>query len=413
MAMAATHFETRGDEREREALEWLQQAGPPAVRAGDHQPRSFVETYVPVNDKLEGKAGPGLRARQPRSFPTTRPDQEFMFLVWDAEVPKHLRDALERLCNKVTRIGHSSSLVQMWLSDTADTLDVGWRPENVDFEQKMRVAEPGTLAYLEKAFNQDAIEQYEKLSEALQSAKGKERNRLKTEITERFPEGPPRPTRPRLARWQGYTRVGGQKTAEEVRSGPFDPDLIVLTKKDEQRVFGLETTLQLTSALRAAAMKAAGNDVPEWLSGHQRDSSPTSNPHVAFFPLPFVGAKHADGHLMGMAVAIPRELHLQNETRDAALRRTIGALLFRDTGEERVIHLRRAGVWEWELEREKREYPPMTLRSTTWTGPAREWASVTPVVLHHYPKPNREGDVERILVQSFESAGLPYACPPK
>jgi CRISPR-associated protein Csb2 len=407
MAMAATHFETRGDEREREALEWLQQAGAPAVRTGGHNPRSFVETFVPVNDKLERQSGLGLRARQPRSFATTRPDRDCLFLIWDSEVPGDLRSALERLCNKVTRIGHSSSLVQMWLSDDTETLDVEWRPNDTDYQHQMRVAEPGTLAYLEKAFNRQAVEQYQVLSEALRSAKSKERNKLKAEIAERFPEGPPKSTRPRLARWQGYAKVSEQRPQEDIQSGPFDPDLIILAKRDEQRVFGLETTLQLTSALRAAAMKSAGKDVPEWLSGHQPDGTPSSEPHAAFFPLPFVGAKHADGHLMGMAVAVPRELHLQSETRDAALRRTIGALLFRDSGEEKIIRLRRGDVWEWELEREKREYAPFTLSATTWTGPSREWASVTPVVLHHYPKRNREGDVHRVLLEAFESARLP------
>jgi len=32
---------------------------------------------------------------------------------------------------------------------------------------------------------------------------------------------------------------------------------------------------------------------------------------------------------------------------------------------------------------------------------------VTPVVLHHYPRRAREGDVERILFEAFASAGLP------
>ena len=407
MAMAASHFETRGDEREREALEWLEQAGAPAVKASNHRPRVSVETYVPVNDKLSAQAGPSLRVRQPRSFATARLDEECIYLTWDSEVPQHLRSALEGLCTKVTRIGHSSSLVQMWLSDDNEAVNAEWRPQDTEFEQQMRIAEPGTLAYLEKAFNKEAVEQYHHLSEALETAKVSERKRLKAEVSQRFPEGPPRSTRPRLARWQGYARVSGKKPEEQVQSGPFDPDLIVLTKRDEQRVFGLETTLQLTSALRAAAMKAAGKNVPEWLSGHQPDGTPSSKPHVAFFPLPFVGAKHADGHLMGMAMAIPRELELQSENRVVALRRTIGALLFRDTGEERVIHLRRDHVWEWELEREKREYPPLTLRATTWTEPARQWATVTPVVLHHHPKRNRDDDVQRILLQAFESARLP------
>jgi len=64
-------------------------------------------------------------------------------------------------------------------------------------------------------------------------------------------------------------------------------------------------------------------------------------------------------------------------------------------------------LWEWELEREKRDYPPMTLRASTWIGPSAGWASVTPVVLHHHPKRGRENDVERILLEAFESAGLP------
>ena len=38
-------------------------------------------------------------------------------------------------------------------------------------------------------------------------------------------------------------------------------------------------------------------------------------------------------------IAVPRELHLQSETRDAALRRVIGPLLFHGTGEEKIIRL--------------------------------------------------------------------------
>ena len=109
---------------------------------------------------------------------------------------------------------------------------------------------------------------------------------------------------------------------------------------------------------------------------------------------------------MGVAIAIPRDLGVANEARDAALRRVIGPLLFRDNGEDREVTLWRSGAaWKWKLQREKRDYPPLTLRAKTWTRPARRWASVTPVVLHHYPK--RGHDVQRILLQAFESAGLP------
>jgi len=92
------------------------------------------------------------------------------------------------------------------------------------------------------------------------------------------------------------------------------------------------------------------------------------------------------------------------------MRRCIGPLLFDSTGAPRSIHLWRDGksgrVWDWFLDRETRESPPMTLRPGTWTGPSRVWASVTPVVLHHHPK-RREGEVERIAREAFASALLP------
>jgi CRISPR-associated protein Csb2 len=406
MAMAATYFETQGDEYEREALEWLEQASAPSVSASDHEPRSFVETYVPVNDKLDAAAGSALRARQPRSFATTRPERDCVYLTWSAEVPQHLRAALERLCSKVTRIGHSSSLVQMWLAGEAEEPDAEWRPQDVNSEGQMRIAQPGTLGYLRKEFNQEALERYQRLSETLESAKGKEKARLKRQIAEDFPGGQPRARRPRLTQWQGYARVRGQPPGEEVRSGPFDCNLIVLTK-NEGRALGLESTLQLTSALRDAAMKAAGERVPEWLSGHQPNGNPSLKAHAAFFPLPFVGAKHADGHVMGLAIALPREPGLHSRARTEELRQVIGPLMFSDCGEEKTVCLWRGNAWKWKLGRENREYPPRTLRAKTWTGPARNWASVTPVVLHHYPKRNREGDVERILLEAFQSALMP------
>ncbi len=407
MAMAAAHFETRGNELERQALEWMERAGSPAVSASDHQPRSFVETYVPVNDKLDKQSGAALRARQPRSFAATRPERDSVYLIWSSAIPQHLQGALERLCDKVTRIGHSSSLVQMWVADEVTNAEGDCQPCEVGSEYAMRVAEPGTLAYLHEAFNGEAIERYQRLSEKLEGARGKEKSKVKKALSEHFPEGQPAATRPSLTRWQGYRRVSQQKVDEQPAHGPFDSNLIVLTRRDESRVLGLEATLQLTSALRDAAMKAAGENVPEWLSGHRPDGSPTSKPHAAFFPLPFVGAKYADGHVMGLAMAIPREFEAQFETRDAVLRRVVGSLLFREDGEEKTVHLWRGNAWDWKLEREKREYPPVTLRAKTWTGPAREWASVTPVVLHHYPKRRRENDVQNILLDAFELAGLP------
>ena len=413
MAMAAAHFETRGNEDERAALEWLEAAGAPSIKAGNGFPRLAVKTYVPVNDNLnaEARTTPVPRSRQSRSFPTMRLDDPFVYLRWNSAIPQNLQGGLEQLCDKVTRIGHSSSLVQMWVAEEAASAGAEWQPSEEFSDRRMRITERGTLAYLARSFNAKALEEYGRLHEMLETSTGKLKKEARTQIEERFPEGAPMPTRPMLTRWQGYMQVSVRSERDAAQSSPFEPTLLIFARIAEQRILGMEATLQLTSALRDAAMKATGQNVPEWLSGHQPDGKPSLKPHAAFFALPFVGAKHADGHLMGLAMAIPREIDSYGETKEETLRRVIGSLLFREDGEEKTIRLWRARggevLWEWRLERETRDYPPMTLRPQTWTGPSAEWGSVTPVVLHHHPKRGRKNDVERILLQAFESAGLP------
>jgi CRISPR-associated protein Csb2 len=413
MAMAAAYFETRGNEEERAALEWLEAAGAPSIQAGNGYARSAVKTYVPVNDNFDAEARtmPVPRSRQSRSFPTMRLDDPFVYLKWNSAIPGNLQSGLERLCNKVTRIGHSSSLVQMWVAGQVAFAGVEWQPSEEFADRRMRTTERGTLGYLERAFDAKVLEEYSRLDEILETSTGKLKKEARKQMEERFPEGAPMPTRPTLTRWQGYRQISARSEEDAAWSGPFEPRLLIFARVAEQRVLGMEATLQLTSALRDAAMKATGQNVPEWLSGHQPDGRPSLKPHAAFFPLPFVGTKYADGHLMGLAMAIPREIDSYRETKEQTLRRVIGSLLSREDGEEKTIRLWRARgaevLWEWRLERETRDYPPMTLRHQTWTRPSAEWGSVTPVVLHHYPKRGRDNDVERILLQAFESAGLP------
>ncbi|MGH9665236.1 MAG: type I-G CRISPR-associated protein Csb2, partial [Bryobacteraceae bacterium] len=204
MALAAAYFETAGDDDEQQALEWLESAGTPAVGAGDGEQRSFVETYVPANDKLEKQSGGLFRARQPRSFAVIRPQRDSVYLIWNSEVPPHLRGGLERLCRKVTRIGHSSSLVQMWVAESVANISAEWQPADGDAQQRMRVPEPGTLAYLKRAFNSSEIQAYSQLVNALEGARGREKIRLGKQLGEHFPDGRPESLRPKLTHWQGY-----------------------------------------------------------------------------------------------------------------------------------------------------------------------------------------------------------------
>ena len=180
--------------------------------------------------------------------------------------------------------------------------------------------------------------EYDALSSALDTAKGRQKTIIKTELREKFPAGSPKARRPVLAGWQTYQKRHPADSQEGVIEGPFDADFIVLTKL-EGIVLGLESTLQLTGALRDAAMKVAIRP-PEWLSGHDSAGQPTRKIHAAFFPLPYVGFKHADGHVMGSGIALPRGMR-----NSAELRQVLGPLFFDEkTGEERPVRL-------WEIAR--------------------------------------------------------------
>lgn len=404
MALAAAHYQTGADPGEHVALEWIEQQDAPAIQAGEGYERTPVKAYVPVND---AKGGIVARSRQDRVFPKVRLDSDTTYLTWRSAPSAEVRDGLERLCPKVTRIGHSSSLVQMWVVPAGYEPEPNWLPSS-EGKERMRVASSGSLATLEADFNEDGFRRLDALRQEFQTAKGKAKAALKKQIEQEFPDGQPLSRRPQIAKWQGYAPKRSEST-EAVLNGPFDASIIVLAKQ-EGRNLGLDATLQLTGALRNAAMKAASRDgtAPEWVSGHAADGSPSLRPHVAFFPLAFVEDMYADGHVMGVAMAVPRDLQPREGTfRDAAIRHALGPLFFNpETGGEEPVAIWNR-YWKWTLDREAREHPPVTLRAETWTRPSRTWGSVTPIVLHHYPKKSRPGDVERIVREAFASALLP------
>jgi CRISPR-associated protein Csb2 len=204
MALAAAHFQTGADARERAALLWLEalendgEPAAPRIAAADAMHRQVVTQHVPVNDK----SGPSkallqsarlTRERQPRIFTRAWLTDDTVFLMWpDTEPDAVTRAALAGLCAKVTRIGHSSSLVQMWIADKGEASEASWVPDHDRAEIHLRIAVPGTLEYLEQRYNAEAAERYADLKcieeappdkKALKAAK----DRLKEE----FGQGPP------------------------------------------------------------------------------------------------------------------------------------------------------------------------------------------------------------------------------
>ena len=225
---------------------------------------------------------------------------------------------------------------------------------------------------------------------------------LKARLRDRFPDGPPAtPLRPIPARWQGYDRPP-EVDSTDTRHSVFDPRIIVLGIKDKQ-VY-LPATLKLTAALRGLLMGACPEQPPpEWFSGHRRDGTPTSAPHLALAPLPFVGSQHADGRIMGLALVLPRVLDPMEAGRCLE-----PCLLDPATGLAREHRLFSAQWLGCTVELEARERLPRNLDPNTWTRPARVWASVTPVVLNrHFDGKDKWDRAADSVKGACEHIGLP------
>jgi len=185
MALAAAWFESGQAQVEGEALRWLEQLSPPCLRASECRPRQLVTHFVPVNDtstpfedekkgRLAMPSGdlPLGRPRRPRSFPVAIPFDPEVHLIWTEDIPATHRVALENLCRSVGNIGHSASLVQVWVdpSPPAATLI----PVQGMASHRLRVFGPGRLDDLERCLNRAAWVDFHDRKAAIAAASGKE-----------------------------------------------------------------------------------------------------------------------------------------------------------------------------------------------------------------------------------------------
>ena len=379
MALASAHFETDGEPAERDALVWLERQEAPGLLASDHTERFSTTAFVPVNDVAvprlrsgrtptasqvtEGiRLLPERRERQPRQFPVAIPRDSTVYLVWDADPPDDVRRGLEALCGKVVRVGHSASLVQAWVEDGPVAPNLV--PTDGAAQTQLRVPGAGRLSHLERQYHSGR--------------------------------------RPERSRWVGYAGPS-REVPPPVEGSIFDARLLIL-RRTGGRLLGLESTLLVTDLFRRAVVSRCPDPVPRWISGHEPDGSASRRPHLAFLPLPHVGAAHADGHLVGLGLAIPREVDRREVAR--CLNPVIG---FQSDGRLLSLSLYSGRSLEWHLEMERRDSPPVALRDVTWTAASRRWATVTPIVFDRHAKGRSDTRQEEEMVAlACQRIGLPH-----
>ena len=368
MALAAAHFETDGDEAERNALVWLERQRAPGLSVSNSSTRSVTTSYVPVNDTTRSSRPsrdnlallPEARSRQPRQFPVVIPHDPEVYFTWDTCPDTEIREALRGLCRKVTHVGHSASVVQAWVEESPPSPTL--IPTLSLSSCNLRVPGAGRLAHL-----------------SAQYALG---------------------LRPERALYQSYELLGlGNGRAE--LGGAFDSNLLIM-ERIGGRPMGLESTLLLTQSLRNTMLKNCPQPVPEWVSGHTPDGSPSRRNHVALLPIPFVGHEYADGHVIGLAFAIPADVD------EREMRRCFSMILgFQENHIDGRVSLYQGGLFEWDL-RLNTINLAHNLQSSTWTEASRHWSSVTPMVMHRFPKvKEREKQIEEMVKSNCAMQGLP------
>jgi CRISPR-associated protein Csb2 len=384
-ALVASWAERGAAEDEKLALIWLESIGNPAIVAPEiTTPDEPVRVFVPTNDieasTVARKRGsfpdsliallPDKRKRKPRYFPHVWVGEQTCALVWpNVSIQEH-QDALQRLCAEVTRIGHSSSFVRCWIEN--DPREFDWVPTVHRSAQgiHLRVPTPGRLERLIHAY-----------------AEAQKHKRY---------EGTPKAVE---IRYRKHSNL------REHNASSFSPRMIVLSKVSRSPI-DITSTLALTDALRKTLIPAAqrvSDRTGQLISGHVEDGSPLNAPHVAYAPLPYVGSKYSDGHIIGLAMILPQMTSPQEE--DDILRSIAASMS--DNGVIRLL-LGRNGTSSFALA--DGLVLQKTLQPESWVGPASTWASVTPIVMDRMQNarradPNSWAEIQ--LRRMFKNIGLP------
>jgi len=357
-----------------DALRWLERQPPPVVVCPKEVDlsggrASYVVTQV-VSEK-DGHATLPLRVngrdlRQwPRSFPA-RPECRF---VWPAAEPSPaVAIALAGLARRVPYVGRATSPAVVHVSssdDSALALDgegfEALHPSDGDAADiagaNLRVLYPGYVDALRDLYADDQ---------------------------------PPWVADRRAT----YTRPAA-RPPDRVATGPFQ-DLLAFRFGDGASRDGRHV-IALTTALRGA-VRSRDADLPA-VHGHH-DGTVTQ---VAFLGLPFVGHDHADGRLLGMALALPKEL--SPDERRAIVRAAAGDPGAGDVKKSRPPVLVAGPVGRLGLELVDEGDRPYAVQPRRWMGPARTWATATPVVLDRFP--HRGDDVAAMVAESCVLADFP------
>ncbi len=421
---------------EEAALRWLSTLDPPRIACANGYRRQVADVYVPPNDMtVSGRPGepppktdtlrtalavlpPLRRNRQARQFPAVVPAHPRVRLDWPEAAgegwDRH-GTALQRLAHHVPSLGHSASLVRMRFAPRI-ACDKDWTTFEVAPQggpcrwRTVHANRFDELATGYAAARAPAPSSTPSPAEPPRRGPGRKsapppprawRPPLAPVVAYRPADRPdnavaPAPTASCIGEdWVVFADAGGHCPALEafpIVADAAHKALLSWAEPAFARIRPEPTAEDVAAALRL-------------IGGHEAGGAPAREPHVAILPLADVGWEHSAGRLMGLAVALPREVET---ARRSPLRRlalaAVGAFAGLPDGGPAALTLGRHGVWSLE-----RQAQP-TLRSLLaerYIGPSRRWATVLPMVLDRHPKPRAGEDIGAVIAAACRNIGLP------
>jgi CRISPR-associated protein Csb2 len=350
------------------ALRWLETQPAPTVLASELLAEQRRQTYVVTNrvEKSGGSQSHLGRTNQLKSRTRAVPVDATVTVLWSSDADERVVSSLDAMSRRIPYLGRSTGVALVAASACAlgsESAAGGGRVvfepcDLVDADTVMRVPYPGYLDALDEQFDAD------------------------------------RPAW-EVSRSAAYRRQTTGNTTVEPAPAAASPYAEVFVLRFRGLAPQPQLTVAMTQALRSRVLKAAGHDAPGVLHGH----GVPGRPHAAFLALPDVGHRNADGHLLGLAVAVPE---LSAADRVAVARAVLG---LRDTANDGVITLTVPEVGRVELEYRSDLTRPFGLLPKRWQRSSTRWTSATPLVLDRYPK--GDAGVTDEVRRCLRTVGLP------
>jgi CRISPR-associated protein Csb2 len=352
------------------ALRWLEAHPAPEIWAdpADRVRTGRVAGYV-VENAIDAGGGNltwpcrdnGMRTR---SFAV--PATDTFTVAWpQADPPAGVLAELHALARAVPYVGRSTSLAEVGVLQSAP--DTGGRVvyEAVPLGDpratwQVRVPYPGYVDELQAAYND---------------------GRRSWEVSRAVPYA--------ARQHQAVPAGGDDRSSGRSAASPFEDLMVWTLARPIARISGGQV-VALASALRKAVMARIPDPIPAQLSGH----GAPGQPHLGFIALPDVGHEHADGHVLGVALAVPRDLP------GADL-----ALLLRAVIMDPLAQLRMTGGIALTLQYGADRYGLQPSRWAAGSRGSREWVTATPLMLDGHLRRGRDEASE--VTRSLTIAGYP------